>query len=296
MKINDTSFVSVIVTNYNYCKYLRECIESVSQQTYENLEIILVDDGSTDESRDVVKSISDPRFKVIYQDNRGQASAFNKGVEAANGDYIAFLDADDLWYPTKLEKTLNTFRKSPYIAIQHRLEIIDAESKVIGGAHPGVTIGSFNILKAYFREGHTNHFCATSGLVCESNVLQTIFPLDESWKICADVLLTRPLPLFGKIYTLPEILGGYRVHDNNGWMNSEMQSDVLANSKASVDHTNLWLDRMESKRKIVFKKSTIVRRLRRKEYGRFNPRRFYLHLMILYQTLPRKLIALKRRF
>lgn len=97
--------VSVIIPNYNYAKYVRKAIESVLLQTYSNLEVIVVNNGSTDDSLRVLKEFGG-KIELIDQSNLGQSGARNSGLRRSTGDLIAFLDADDFWEPTKLEKQI----------------------------------------------------------------------------------------------------------------------------------------------------------------------------------------------
>ena len=94
--------VSVIIPTYNSAGYIEEALESVFEQTLQDFEIIVVDDGSTDGTGEVLRKYGD-RIRYIYQENNGPASARNGGIRVARGEYIAFLDADDLWVSTKLE-------------------------------------------------------------------------------------------------------------------------------------------------------------------------------------------------
>ena len=95
------SIISVIIPVYNVEKYLSRCIESVLNQTYRNLEIIIVDDGSTDDSLNICRRYEkkDKRIKVIHQDNGGLSSARNKGLMNSTGEYISFVDSDDWLHP-----------------------------------------------------------------------------------------------------------------------------------------------------------------------------------------------------
>jgi len=95
--------VSVVIPAYNAAEYLDESISSVLDQSYSNLELIVVDDGSIDKTSDIVSKFRDSRLTYVYQDNKGVSGARNRGLEIASGDYIAFLDADDIWCRTKLE-------------------------------------------------------------------------------------------------------------------------------------------------------------------------------------------------
>lgn len=99
--------VSIVTPNYNGAKYLRETLESVLAQTYTNWELIVVDDGSTDDSLELVRSFDEPRFRVFVNErNSGAAVSRNVAIEAARGKYIAFLDGDDLWDEKKLERQI----------------------------------------------------------------------------------------------------------------------------------------------------------------------------------------------
>ena len=96
-----TPVVSVIVPSYNSAKYLKECLESVFAQEYSNYEVIVVDDGSTDQTQSVVADFKNVQY--LYQENQGHAAALNRGVVEAKGDYLAFIDSDDLWTEDKIQ-------------------------------------------------------------------------------------------------------------------------------------------------------------------------------------------------
>lgn len=104
--------VSFVVPNYNHARYLGDAIHSALAQTYSNIEVIVVDDGSTDDSRTVAAQFGD-RIRYIYQRNAGLSAARNTGVQAAQGEYIALLDADDLVEPTYAERLLEALAQSP---------------------------------------------------------------------------------------------------------------------------------------------------------------------------------------
>lgn len=108
--------VSVIIPTYRRAHNIRECIDSVLAQTYQDFEIIVVDDGSTDSTRDVVAAYGE-RVRYIYQENRGPASARNTGIQAARGELVAFQDSDDLWLPEKLSLQVPLFDQDPEIGL-----------------------------------------------------------------------------------------------------------------------------------------------------------------------------------
>ncbi len=103
--------ISVIIPTYNRASCIARAANSVLSQTYKDIELIIVDDGSTDETKEIIASIVDPRIKYIFQENKGACSARNTGIEAAKGEYVAFQDSDDYWYPTKLEEQLAVAEK-----------------------------------------------------------------------------------------------------------------------------------------------------------------------------------------
>lgn len=113
--MEQTQLVSVIVPLYNAEKYIEETMESILNQTYKNIEIVIVDDGSKDRSSSIVKNLKKKypeQIKYILQENQGVSVARNTGIENASGEYISFLDSDDLWHPTKIEKQITSMQKN----------------------------------------------------------------------------------------------------------------------------------------------------------------------------------------
>jgi len=111
-----TSSVSVVIPAYNSARYIAQTIESVLKQSYRPFEIIVVDDGSTDDTRSVLEKYRD-WIIYIHQENAGEPAARNTGIRQARGDFIAFLDADDLWLPDKLKFQMDYFEKHPEVAL-----------------------------------------------------------------------------------------------------------------------------------------------------------------------------------
>ncbi len=124
--------VSVVVTCYNYGKYVAGSLESLQNQTFSDFEVIIVDDGSTDNSEEQISPfLQDKRFRYIKQKNGGQANAKNRGIKESHGEFIAFLDADDLWLPEKLEKQILLFAHHDVGIVYSGVSCIDTESKPI---------------------------------------------------------------------------------------------------------------------------------------------------------------------
>lgn len=108
-------FVSVIVPNYNYGSFLKDCLESIINQTYENFEVIVVDDGSTDHSLEIAHTF--PQVRLLTQANKGVNSARNLGIQFAKGELIALCDSDDLWLPNKLSSQIELLMRKPDVVV-----------------------------------------------------------------------------------------------------------------------------------------------------------------------------------
>jgi FkbM family methyltransferase len=253
--------VSVILCNYNYGRFIGEAIESVLKQSYPHFELIIVDDGSTDNSRQVIQSFDDRRIQTVFQENGGQAAAFNAGFARASGELVAFLDSDDWWTKRKLRHVVRTFQRySDVSVVQHNMKVVDQYSQPTGKQHPRIKPGTLDVLKDYFIVHHTNFFSATSGIVCRRDNLEQIFPLDEeAWRICADVAFTRPMPIFGKVHTLKALLGAYRIHGSNTWMYSEAQSHHFETQQKYIDYTNEWLAHYGIEHRLNIQQSRLFR-------------------------------------
>lgn len=120
--------VSVIVTCYNYAKFLEGCLMSILNQTYQDFELLIINDGSTDNTDEVVSRFLDnEKIRYIKQNNTGQAIATNNGIMVASGELVAFLDADDLWDPTKLEKQVRLFTRDTIGVVYSRIKFMNEE-------------------------------------------------------------------------------------------------------------------------------------------------------------------------
>lgn len=126
MPISNRPLVSVIIPAYNAGKYIDQTIQSVLTQTYANIELIIVNDGSTDNTAEVLKKYqADNRFKIVHQSNAGCSAAKNKGLEQAAGDYIQYLDADDLLSANKLEEQVSALEEKPMHLAVCRTKVFD---------------------------------------------------------------------------------------------------------------------------------------------------------------------------
>lgn len=212
---NMNSVVSVIIPVYNGEKYLTEALESVLAQTYTNYEIIAVDDGSTDGSSTILAGYAD-RIKVIRQENRDVCAARNTGVRAAQGDYIAFLDQDDLWLPQKLAQQLRVFSAHPDadVVFTNLIKFTDAGGqRVARDKHR-------RCMK--LTDENTFKMLALKNLLMPSAVMARKTSLikaglfDESFKTCGDYQLwLRMAGQRMKFRYIPKPLTKYRHHAQN---------------------------------------------------------------------------------
>lgn len=214
---------SILINNYNYAQFVGQAIKSALNQTYLDVEVIVVDDGSTDNSRDVISSFGD-RIKAIYKENGGQASAFNVGFAASQGDFIFLLDADDIFYLKKIEECVQIFESHDHINwIFHQLKYIDSQSRLIDNLNilnksNCKDIEIINVQES-LRKGRRFNFIppATSGLCFKRKVLASILPMPEYIKITSDnyIKFSALFLSSGIIYSAS--LASQRIHESNNF-------------------------------------------------------------------------------
>lgn len=215
--ISEPHTASIIIDNYNYGRFLREAIDSALDQTYANTEVIVVDDGSTDNSRNIIASYGD-RIVPVFKENGGQASAFNAGFGVSRGEVVFFLDADDRFSPTTVEAAINHFE--PNIAKMHwPLKVIDEHGKDKGRVVPSQELPEGDSRDFVIREGPWNCIVApTTGNAWARAFLERVLPIPEKeWRICTDSYLFTLAPVFGLINRLSEPQGYYRVHGQSNF-------------------------------------------------------------------------------
>lgn len=209
---------SVVLSNYNGSAYLSEAIKSVLDQDYDNYEFIIVDDGSTDTSPEIINDYAEQHPTVIVplieKDNEGQAAGFNKGVAASSGDIIALLDSDDLWMPSKLSNLCAFIRITGFAALyQHNLFFIRNDKKTEEPYRPLLYTGDLYTETCQTRR--LPAFVPTSGLAFPREVLDKVLPIPISFRTCADGYLTRTTFCHGRVASCCESWAYYRVHEAN---------------------------------------------------------------------------------
>lgn len=209
--------VSIIINNFNYAPFLVDAIESALAQDYPQVEVIVVDDGSTDHSRQIITSYGQ-RITPIFTENGGQGNAFNVGFSNARGELICFLDSDDLFLSNKVSLVAQTFKRNPTASlIYHRIQLVDVHKKIRGKPWPPRVL-SGRIEQKVVRSGGWWPRPTTSGLCASRAFLEKVFPLStENNKLCADGFIAGLAPFFGPVIGLKDVLAHYRLHDSSYW-------------------------------------------------------------------------------
>lgn len=213
--------VSILINNYNYDRFLNAAIDSALNQTYPHVEVIVVDDGSTDNSAEIIRSYGD-RIISILKANQGQASAFNIGFEASKGEIICFLDADDIFLPEKVERIVHVFENNPNTAwCFHPLKLVNKEGEEIAPKTYPDKSGVYDI-RPYIRRGKLDgtlpfQGTATSGLCFKASLLKQILPMPEEIRITSDDYIKYAALGLSSGFVLLQDLALQRIHGNNAY-------------------------------------------------------------------------------
>lgn len=232
--IDDGPLVSVIVPAFNAAKTIPETLRSISQQTYRAIEILVVDDGSTDETAEMARlhRQADPRLRLISKPNGGVAAARNAGIRASRGEFVAFIDSDDLWHPTKISKQVQVLQAGgPELALVYApFRLIDAEGKVLSSPHKYGVNGW--VIHRHF---HSNLVGNGSALLVRRGVLDEFGGFDtrllqHGAEGCEDLLLQLRIAARYRFGEVSEYLIGYRRLPDNMSSNTEqmIRSGILA--------------------------------------------------------------------
>jgi len=234
-----TPFVSIIVNNYNYGRFLEQAIDSALAQTWPHREVIVVDDGSTDDSRDRIARYGD-RIVPVLKPNGGQMSAFNAGFRLARGEIILFLDSDDALMPAAVATVVRHWRPG-LSKIQYRLAQVDGDGRFLGRIRPKYPAGMdpAAVRRDLLATG-TYVSAVTSGNAYGRDFLARILPLPEV-AAPADGHINLAAPLYGDVLTLPEVLAWYRVHGNNAWATGVISPERFARYVQHDEHKARWV-------------------------------------------------------
>ncbi len=223
--------VSIVVNNHDYDRFLRTALDGALSQTYARTEVVVVDDGSTDGSRDVIAEYGD-RVRPVLKENGGQASAFNAGFDAARGDIVCMLDSDDFCHPERAERVVRAFARHPRAEwLRQRLAVVDADGRPIGPVLPAFRpAGAVPPVPARFIEGRV--LAITSALAFRRGIGERVFPLPTEVEVDggdvvslvrdADAYLTARLGAAGGWYaSVPDVVGAYRRHAGQQYLGVE---------------------------------------------------------------------------
>jgi glycosyltransferase involved in cell wall biosynthesis len=233
-RLPDRPKVSVLVSNYNYAEYIAEAIDSVLEQTYQNFELIIADDGSTDNSIDVISGhcLRDSRISLLTKENGGQASGFNAAFASSTGELICFLDSDDIFRPAKLACMVEAHQQVPNAGVGvHRVRKVDKQRRPQGVWPLGSTLPHGWLGEQMLADGGALGFMPpTSGLSLRRRVAERIFPLPESYPLTAtaDQVITRLAPLLTSVVRRQDVLTEYRLHGRNSYERSKITAQSIS--------------------------------------------------------------------
>jgi glycosyltransferase involved in cell wall biosynthesis len=224
--------ITVIINNYNYGRFLKQAIDSVLHQSYPAHEVILVDDGSTDNSAEIARSFGD-RIKFIPQQNSGQASTFNTGYYAASGDWIWFLDSDDMLTYDALEEVSKKMQKG-VSKIHGKLIMTDIDGQPLGKMAPITPLSEGNVVEELEQAGFYS-WPPTSGNVFPREILEVCMPVpEEKFRLCVDLYLCNNAAMKGDIVAVKKPVGYYRIHGSNNFSGYRLQGKVLKNQALNL--------------------------------------------------------------
>lgn len=271
--------VSVLMSSYNYERYISEAIESVLNQSFKDLELIIVDDYSTDNSRKIIESYQrkDKRIHAIFHEkNLGISKTANDGLNVAKGKFISFIGADDVWFPFKLEKQLSILNIEDKIIWSEGI-IIDGKGRFSGKTvtqllnSPGKKSG--NIFQELLKED----FIFGQSLLFKTEYLKDI-EFDEKLKYVNDHLFLVNLSRNHDFVFIPEPLAKYRIHGSNITLKNEniwLEERILIRSRFLQKYANEISTR--TKADIYFKIGHALSRLGKKEFAR----QYYFKAMLI---------------
>jgi hypothetical protein len=213
--MGELRLASIVISSYNYGRFLADAIDSALGQTYPNTELIVVDDGSADHSRKVIAGYGE-RILALWKDNGGQASALNAGYRASRGEVVFFVDSDDLLLPTAVEKALPFFGDSRVAKVHWPLWAVDDQGRRTGDVIMS-PLAEGDLRGAVIRDGPYGYLWPdTSGNAWARPFLERVLPMPaEEFRTCPDLYLCGLAPLFGTIGRIPEPQGCWRAHSQN---------------------------------------------------------------------------------
>lgn len=218
--MSHTPLVSILINNYNYGRFLAEAIDSALNQTYSNIEVIVVDDGSTDNSRSIIEGYQQ-KITPILKENGGQATAFNQGFAASRGEIICFLDSDDLFEPQKIAEIVQIFQDHPQVGwCFHPLTYVGDQIDRQTLETPMGTEGIYDLRDSIQRgklKGKLPFGTATSAICFKRELLEKLLPMPEAIRITSDDYIKYLALGLTPGFILFKKLAIQRIHGNNAY-------------------------------------------------------------------------------
>lgn len=237
--------ISIVINNYNYANFVDKAIKSGLNQTYKNIEVIVVDDGSTDNSWDIITSYAD-KVIAIRKANGGQSSALNAGFAASKGDIVCFLDADDIFLPEKVAEIVELFADNDIGWCFHPLRYTkyintEVEEFIANYPLPPNDKSPYKIDFNYEiveKAKHPTWGPATSALCFRRTLLEKILPMPEVIRTGSDNYLRYAAVFLTPGYFINKPLAVLRIHGSN---NYSLRDDKLHQKAQVLIHTSYWL-------------------------------------------------------
>jgi glycosyltransferase involved in cell wall biosynthesis len=217
--------ISVIIPSYDHAAYISDAVKSVFSQSHKDFELIVVDDGSTDNSLEVLSGFNDPRLRVLTQPNQGAHAAINRGLRVATGEYLAILNSDDLYHPLRLAKMLEVLKTDRQVGlVGSYIDIIDRGGKSLGVKH-GYTDSPpwlLEVPERSFRAGNDlhkallteNYLSTTSNFVFPRRWFEAVGEF-RPLRFTHDWDFALRMAGVARMVLLPDVLMHYRVHETN---------------------------------------------------------------------------------
>lgn len=295
--------ISVVIPLYNKEQSITSTLQTVLKQTYQDFEIIIVNDGSTDHSVEEVAKVTDPRIRLIHQNNAGVSAARNRGIEEAKGEYIAFLDADDEWKSEYLRTQYELTQKYPECSVfACNYEFKNTQGKITPTIIRKLPFkGEDGILSNYFEVASCSHppICSISIMV-KKNAIQSIGGFPIGIKSGEDLLTWARLAVNGNIAYAKQ---AYAVFNVEGYSISEKPKRIPAEQDIVGQELKALLKAHPSKELRLYNalwhkmRSSIYLRLRMRKKSirealisiRYNPLNYKLYIYIVLNLLPIKI-------
>lgn len=239
--------VDIVVNNCNYGRFVADAIRSALGQTHQPVRVVVVDDGSTDDSRTVIASFGDA-IDVVLKPNGGQASALNAGFARGNGKIVMFLDADDVLKPYAAALAVRALSGAA-ASMQFKMDVVDADGRPTGATKPppDLRMPSGDVARHELMLPFDLTWLPTSAHAYRRDVIERIMPLPEDGEPAgADWLLHHLTPLLGPVVSLDEVGAEYRVHGANAYepADASLDLDHVRSSVRYAESTRRELERL----------------------------------------------------